>query len=132
MQQRERRMGRRGTIPADEVRGYLEGLRARGMGIARIAKLAGLPPATVQRILGQQTRVWRATAAKLLAVKPSRADGIYVPSWRAAKYIETLLADGFTEDTIKNRTGLTSLILGERVRLGVFRRIERAYKRLTE
>lgn len=132
MQQRERRMGRRGTVPADEVRAYLHELRSRGLGVRRIAKLAGVTQYAVQMALGPQARVWRVTAAKLLAVKPSRADGIFVPSWRAAKYIEMLVADGFTEDTIKQRAGLATLALKPRIRLGVFRKIERTYKRLTE
>jgi hypothetical protein len=122
-------------VTCAEVQAYLLGLQAKGIGLQRAAKLAGLSPDVVRVIRnGERRRVRRRTADKLLALRPVKAFGVCVPAWPTWRLIRLLLNEGYTRKALAGKLGLSSLRLSaqnERVTLETALKVQALYKLLT-
>lgn len=95
------------------ARAHIATLRAAGLGVPRIAKLAGLSVALVNRIAaGVQFRTRTENVEAILGVKASLAKGARVNGYRTRHLIRALRAEGFTKAELARRLGLRGRELG--------------------
>lgn len=102
-------------VDADPVRAHVRGLMAKGLGWRRIADLAGLPRATMNRLLYGQpgkrspsSRVRKNTANRLLAVRFSQellADCALTDATGTWRRIQALVAIGWPKVHIARALG---------------------------
>jgi hypothetical protein len=103
-------------VPAGPVRAHLKELAAAGIGRKRVAKLAGVSPATLRRLDGllpgrPATRHMRPeTARAILAIRPGLA--AYAASARidptgTRRRLQALVAIGWTQTALAARLGMT-------------------------
>ena len=109
-------------IDAAPVRVHVEHLQASGLGIFRIAELAGVAQSTVSRLLyGKgdrlpQTQMQRAKAERILAVQAdtsSLASGAFVDATGTRRRIQALVAVGFTHKAIAPHIGVHAHYVGD-------------------
>ncbi|MEV4438216.1 helix-turn-helix domain-containing protein [Streptomyces sp. NPDC049577] len=120
---REQAYGRwQPTVDAGIVRAHLKVLRESGLGIRRIAELAGVAQSTVARLLytfeGCSPRkvVQRKTAQRILAVRPHLAilaDGAVIEATGTRRRIQALVARGWTHRALAPHLGVNELYVGD-------------------
>lgn len=132
-------------VDAAPVRAHLRALAAAGIGRRRVASLTGLSGSVISRITyggpGDRpptARVRPATAAKILAVKPSLdslGDKAVVDATGTRRRLQALVANGHSQARIGGRLGITpqnftSTINGDRVTAATARAVVRLYDEL--
>ncbi|MFF4403768.1 hypothetical protein [Streptomyces sp. NPDC001404] len=109
-------------VDAEVVRAHLQVLRQSGLGIRRIAELAGVTYSTISRLLysfgGQppRTTVRQSTARRILAIRPDLAllaDGALVDATGTRRRIQALAARGWTHRALAPRLGIDELYVGD-------------------
>lgn len=123
-------------IDASEVRKHILFLSSRGIGTLTIVKLSGLAQSNVLRIKrGEQKSITVASAKKILAIPALPvSDGHRVPSSKAQKLVDEMLATGLTETQINRLIGNREprIIFKETVRLSRFRKFEELHKKVVK
>lgn len=131
-------------VDAEPVRAHVRQLMAAGIGIARIAELAGVSQPTIGHLLytkGEQAptrRMQRAKAAAVLAVRPTRdalADGAQIDATGTRRRLQALIAMGWTQGAIARHLGMhprpvSTLVHTRKVTASTARRITAAYDQL--
>lgn len=119
-------------VSARVVRAHLRKLAP--LGHRRIAALAGLSPSQVALIrTGKAKTIRRFTAECLLGVKPAKAPGARVSSWRTKKLLAALYAEGFTRRRLTRLLGLSDTCLrcyGKTVRISTAAAVETLYQNI--
>jgi len=98
-------------VPVADVRDHVTNLMVQGMGLKRIAQLAGVAASAVGHVVygrgGSQarpaTKMRRATAEKLLAVELDLADGAKIHAGEALQIVGELQLRGWTKAEIGRR-----------------------------
>lgn len=98
-------------VDAAEVRAHVHALMAAGMGYRLIGDTAGISYSIVSRLLRYDAsrpgrRLHRDTAAKLLAVQPSIADGRLVSAEATGRKVRALVALGYSRADLARRIGV--------------------------
>lgn len=147
LMKRSRAYGRTRFVDAGRAREHVQRLINEGMGVPRIATLAGLHRDTVERLVrrkwrpgGWQTseRISRATEAALLGVTYDPADGSApVDGEATVRRLRALVALGWWPSLLAREAGyeqayLDRLLRGRRVRPGTARRVHALYRRLAD
>ncbi|KAB7850185.1 hypothetical protein [Streptomyces mobaraensis] len=113
------------TVDADVVRAHLAVLREAGLGIGRIAQLAGVTRSTVGRLWHgvkgspPRRRVQQRTARGILAVRPDLAvfaDGAHVDATGTRRRLQALVAVGWTHRALAPHLGVDELYVGDLAR----------------
>lgn len=102
-------------VDAQPVRDHLAMLGEYGLGWMRAAAIAGVPTGNISKILygsrhpyrAPSRRVRPATAARILALQPSLdllADNARTPATGTARRVQALMARGFTQTYLAQRT----------------------------
>ncbi|MCH8613436.1 helix-turn-helix domain-containing protein [Arsenicicoccus dermatophilus] len=108
--------GRANLIDAGPVRDHVHALQAAGLGRRRIAELAGVSSSVLTNLLyptadrEQSSRVTRATAEKVLAVRAApaaAAAGARVSSVGTRRRLQALVAVGWSQAKLAERLGVT-------------------------
>lgn len=104
-------------VDAEPARLHIKGLRANGMGLRRIAELAGVNRKTLQWITtgrsergsGPSHQVTRANAEKILAVEITAraADHQHVIAVGSVRRLQALVAFGYPRSHLARRLGIT-------------------------
>lgn len=111
-------------VDAEPVRQHVQTLRAAGLGRDRIAHLAGVPKATMSRLLygcpcdnqPPSSKIRPETAAKLLSVRPSAgllADDSRVDATGVRRRLQALAAVGWPGVTLSARMGWKETYVSE-------------------
>lgn len=123
-----------------DLRLVIRRLRDSGLGIRRIAALAGVHKKTIYRIIQQRTPRIRVSVADRIRQIPAgdKAPCAVVSSWRSRRLIEALLAEGYTKrDILRAWRAVTGtrytrvLRCGVRVRVSTETVLRRVHDRLT-
>lgn len=114
----------RPLVDADPIRAHVRGLQAEGVGIARIAHLAGVTHSTISRLLYSRggkpplKTMRRANAERILAIRPTlaaHADGSTVDATGTRRRIQALIAIGFTHKALAPHLGVHPMYVGNLV-----------------
>jgi hypothetical protein len=115
-------------VDAGPAREHVRQLAARGIGWKQAARLAGVPPGAVSKLLyggpGGRSRSQRlrpATAAAILAVRPDRGNlglGALVPATGTHRRIQALVATGWSQAKLGGRLGMTPANFAAMMRRG--------------
>ena len=122
------------TTP-DRAVAHLNDLRAAGMGLRQVMAHTGISRTTLQE-LGIRHRISRATEARILAVRPSPADGARVDGIGTARRLQALMAIGWSGAQLGDRLGWTTsnlwtMILGRgQVQVATARKVADLYDEL--
>lgn len=138
-----------GTVPplrvdAEPVRVHVRSLMAGGVGWERVARLAGVPKATVRALLygadrsrNPTARMATGTANKLLAVQTdgSVADGRFIDATGTHRRVQALIAVGWSSSEIMRRIGwdpanITNLLGRGVVRAATARKVQAVFTEL--
>ena len=140
-----------GYVPAEPVREHVLMLQAAGMGLKRIAEVAGVGNTAVSQLIYGRTgakddprtgevlkRVARAKAEKLLAVQPGTdqlAGGARVPALGTHRRLQALVACGWSLSRIAVKLGMdptnmAPLMSRESVTLRTAREVAELYEEL--
>ena len=100
------RNGGRTTVPAEPIRQHVLQLQ-KTMSLTSIGTASGTSSPQLSRLIrGQHTRMWRKTAAALLAVRPdSHVGGHYVLAVGAQRRIQALAALGYSFEHLDKHLG---------------------------
>lgn len=104
-------------VDAGPVRAHIEQLQAAGIGWKRVARLAGLAPSTVEKILygapyrgmGPSKRIRHATADKILSVQvgiEALGGAAVVDATGARRRLQALVAIGWSQSKLASRLGM--------------------------
>lgn len=104
------------------VRAHVEALQAAGLGLHRIAELAGVAQSTVSRLVygksgrPPQKAMQRAKADRILAVQVgpgAHADGAMIDATGTRRRIQALVAVGWTHKVLAPHLGVNPLYVGD-------------------
>lgn len=128
--QQQRKAHAPGFVDAGPAAAHLAYLRARGMGVERIAMVSGVSERTIWHLAtGTQTTVRRDTAEALLEVPVSPSLGALVDSVKAWRLVRLLRKEGYTDQTIAAAAGQKTLHFGRtRAPWRIVRAIARFYQ----
>lgn len=115
---RDRILGRPRTHPAEPVRAHVRSLQAAGIGVRRVAEMAGVGRGTVDRLLygvphrgvAPSTRINIDSARRLLAVVPDTAQapkGAWVPAEVTVARLAALRGNGWTVRGLAEALGVS-------------------------
>lgn len=135
-----------GRVEAGPVRAHLNALAAAGFGYKQVANLSGVSPSAVAAILhgrperghAPYARVGKATAARILAVKPTpenRAGGALVNATGAHRRLQALVTIGWPLAQLAARldlapSNITALLKRDRLTAAIDMRIRNLYDQL--
>jgi len=110
--------------------------RFRHVGYRRLAALARLSATLLLRIRrGRLLSIRASTAAKILSITRSAADGALVSTWRTRKLLDALAGEGWARTDVEGMLGLPPRALrcrSRRVRVKTARLVEALYQRLMQ
>lgn len=144
---RARAYSRSRFVDATAAREHVLRLVEEGVGVPRIARLAGLHRDTVERLIRRKwrgghwetsARIARATESALLAVTYDPADGSPpIDGAATTRRLRSLVALGWWPSLLAREAGyeqayLDRLICGRKVRPGTARRVHALYRRLAD
>ncbi|NUQ95350.1 MAG: LacI family DNA-binding transcriptional regulator [Streptomyces sp.] len=104
------------------VRAHVEALQAAGLGLHRIAELAGVAQSTVSRLLygkngrPPQQKMQRAKAERILAVQvcpDAHANGAMIDATGSRRRIQALVALGWTHRALAPHIGVHPMYVGD-------------------
>lgn len=108
--------GRSDLVDAEPIRDHVRSLMAAGIGLKQITRHTGVNGGVMSKLMygipeqrPPARRVRKATAAKLLALRPTQAllpDGARVPSIGTARRVQALVAVGWSVQRICEHAGL--------------------------
>jgi hypothetical protein len=133
-------------VDAGPVRAHIEQLQAAGIGWKRVARLAGLAPSTVEKILygapyrgmGPSKRIRHATADKILAVEAgldALGGAAVVDAAGTRRRLQALVAIGWSQARLARRIGVspanfTTMLKRDRVLASRARQVRGLYEEL--
>lgn len=139
----------RGVVDAEPVREHMMMLGEFGLGYKRVAVLAGLGITPVRNIIWgrqdsgprygeMQKHVKRATAEKILAVRPSielLAAGVNIPARGVHRRVQALVTRGWSQSKLSERLGIDRgnfwrMMLADQVTVATHREVAALYEEL--
>ena len=96
-------------VDAEPVRAHIRALQHAGCGWKRAARLAGVSPSTMSRLLyGKRQRTRRVLADKILGVKdPALAGHALVDATGTRRRLQALVAQGWSQTELARRLGFS-------------------------
>jgi len=103
-------------VPTTDLRVTIQTLRAKGIGLKQIARLAQVSLFTISSVAsGRSRRVRRNTAERIRTIRPVRAASAKVSAWRSRRLVEALVAEGYSIETIRARARLSRFVMSRLV-----------------
>lgn len=144
---RQRAYGRQAYVDAAPVRAHVTALMDAGMGLKRVAVVAGVPYSVLGNLIydthgkrdgqhrGRSTRMRAGNAARILAVQLELAGGARVPAIGTRRRVQALVANGWSITKVGARVDMTaanfcSLLKRDQVTVATAKRVAELYDEL--